>query len=100
MTMRRLFWVVLGVTIGALVVRKLSRAAERMTPRNMARSVGGGLAELSESVRSFTDDVRGAMRERELELRDGTGLDGTLGATPDPSAAGSMGRTESAGDTS
>ncbi|WP_324277516.1 hypothetical protein [Blastococcus brunescens] len=30
--MRRLFWLAMGITIGALVVRKLSRAAEKMTP--------------------------------------------------------------------
>ena len=34
--MRRLFWLAMGVTIGVMVVRKLSKAAERLTPRGMA----------------------------------------------------------------
>jgi hypothetical protein len=77
--MRRLFWLAMGVTIGALVVRKLTRAAERLTPRGVAQGLGGGLAELSESVKDFTVQVREAMREREAELREGTAMDGTLG---------------------
>lgn len=86
--MRRLFWLALGVTLGALIVRKLSRAAQRLTPRGIAGSVSEGLAELAEAVRDFTSDVRAAMRDRETELRVGTGMDGALespdGATRHP----------------
>jgi len=77
--MRRLFWLAMGVTIGALIVRKLSRAAEKMTPRGIAQSLSTGLAELSESLRDFAVEVREAMSEREVELREGTGFDGKLG---------------------
>jgi hypothetical protein len=77
---RRLFWLVMGITIGALIVRKLSRAAEKLTPRGIAGSLGGGLSDLSDSLRDFTADVRNAMHEREAELREGAGLDGTLGS--------------------
>jgi hypothetical protein len=79
---RRLFWLAMGITIGALIVRKLTAAAQKLTPRGIAQSFGGGLADLSDSLRDFTAEVRGAMREREAELRDGTGLDGTLGRVP------------------
>jgi hypothetical protein len=72
----------MGVTIGALIVRKLSKAAERLTPRGMATGVGDGLRELAYAVRDFADDVRSAMHEREAELRAGTGLDGDLGNRP------------------
>jgi chromosome condensin MukBEF MukE localization factor len=65
----------MGVTIGALLVRKLSRAAERLTPRGMANGLGAGLTELADAVREFAADVRAAMREREVELRAATGLD-------------------------
>ena len=37
--MRRLFWLVMGITIGVLVVRKLSAAAEKMTPSGMLGSL-------------------------------------------------------------
>jgi hypothetical protein len=77
--MKRLFWLAMGVTIGALIVRRLTRVAERLTPSGLAESVGGALAELSASLRDFAADVREAMGEREVELRAGTGLDGSLG---------------------
>jgi hypothetical protein len=79
---RRLFWLAMGITIGALIVRKLTAAAQKLTPRDIAQSFGGGLASLSDSLRDFTAEVRDAMRERESELRAGTGLDGTLGRVP------------------
>jgi hypothetical protein len=80
--MRRLFWVVMGITIGALIVRKLSDVAARLTPRGMAGTVSQALTELGESLRDFSQDVREAMAEREAELRAGTGMDGELGAKP------------------
>ena len=75
--MRRLFWLAMGVTIGALVVRKLSRAAQRLTPKGMAGGIGAGLADLADALRDFAADVREAMAEREAELRVATGLDGS-----------------------
>jgi adenylosuccinate lyase len=77
--MRRLFWLAMGITIGALLVRKLSNLVERMTPRGMATSLGTGLAELADALREFAADVREAMHEREAELREATGMDGQLG---------------------
>ncbi|SOD74250.1 hypothetical protein SAMN05892883_3432 [Jatrophihabitans sp. GAS493] len=76
---RRLFWLAMGITIGALIVRKLSAAAQRLTPRGLAESIGTGLTDLSISIRDFTTEVREAMHEREAELREGTGLDGQIG---------------------
>lgn len=75
---RRLFWLAMGITIGALIVRKLTAAAQKLTPRGIAQSFGGGLAELSDSVRDFATEVRAAMHDRETELREGTGLDGSF----------------------
>jgi hypothetical protein len=80
--MRRLFWLVMGITIGALVVRKLSSMAEKFTPSRVASGVASALNDLSDSVRDFSHDVREAMSEREAELRGGTGLDGELGNKP------------------
>ena len=77
---RRLFWLVMGITIGALIVRKLSRAAEKLTARGIAGSLGGGLSDLSDNLRDFTAEVRDAMHEREAELREGAGLDGSPGS--------------------
>jgi chromosome condensin MukBEF MukE localization factor len=78
--MRRLFWLAMGITIGALVVRKLSAAAERMTPAGILGSVADGLRQLAEAIGDFGADVRAAAAEREAELRTGTGLDAPLPA--------------------
>ena len=77
--MRRLFWLAMGIAIGALIVRKLSKVAEKLTPRGMAGGIGAGLADLADALRDFGAEVRAAMREREAELRESTGLDGQLG---------------------
>ena len=77
--MRRLFWLAMGVTIGALVVRKMSRLAEKLTPSEMSKSIAHSLSDLAESLRYFGTDVREAMAEREVELRENAGLDGRVG---------------------
>jgi hypothetical protein len=77
--MRRLFWLAMGVTIGVLLVRKISKLAERLTPSEMVRSIARSLDDLVESLRYFGTDVREAMTEREAELRENTGLDGRVG---------------------
>jgi hypothetical protein len=76
---KRLFWLALGVTVGALVVRKLSSAAESLTPRGLAGSLRG----LSESLRDLLDEIRDGAATRESELLEGTGIDGKLGAKPE-----------------
>ncbi len=63
--MRRLFWLAMGITIGALVVRKLSRAAEKMTPGGIAGSIAEALRDLADAIGEFGADVREAMAERE-----------------------------------
>jgi hypothetical protein len=74
--MRRLFWLAMGITIGALIVRKMSRAVERLTPSGMANGLAGALSELADAIRAFAADVSDAMHEREEQLREATGLDG------------------------
>jgi hypothetical protein len=77
--MRRLFWLAMGITIGVLVMRKLSKMAAKLTPSGMAQGVAASLGEMADALRDFGADVREAMTEREAELREGTGLDGQLG---------------------
>jgi hypothetical protein len=76
--MRRLFWIAMGVTIGVLVVRKLSSAAEKLTPQSIAAQLVDGLRDLADAIGDFGADVRAAAAERERELRSGTGLDAPL----------------------
>jgi hypothetical protein len=81
--LRRLFWLAMGVTIGALVVRKISQAAQKLTPAAMLGGLGSAVRELAESIGEFAGDVRASMREQEAALRAGSGFDGTLGARPE-----------------
>ncbi|MCZ2814619.1 hypothetical protein [Modestobacter sp. VKM Ac-2984] len=82
--MRRLFWLAMGITIGVLVVRKLSETAEKLTPQSLAGNLADGLRELADAIGDFGADVRAAAALREDELRAGTGLDAPL---PDSSQA-------------
>ena len=77
--MRRIFWLAMGITIGALIVRKLSKAAAKLTPSGVAQGLSASLADLADSIRAFAVDVRDAMTEREAQLRESTGLDGQPG---------------------
>lgn len=74
---RRLFYVALGAVAGVLVVRKLSQAAQKLTPAGMQQSMGGAIGNLADAVRDFGVSVREGMSEREDELRVSLGLDGT-----------------------
>ena len=77
--MKRMFWLALGVTVGVLVMRKLTSTAQQLSPRGLSSSLQG----LAEAVRDFADEVREGMSERESELAEGAGIDGKLGATPE-----------------
>lgn len=73
--MRRLFWLVAGITVGALAFRKLQQTAEKFTATSVGAGLRGGLSDLAESLGEFVADVRGTMRAQELALREGAGLD-------------------------
>ena len=75
--MRRIFWMALGATVGIVVVRRVSRAAQAYTPEGIGRS----LTEAVDALRDLADDVRIAMAQREQELRVALGVEpGTMDA--------------------
>ena len=77
--MRRLFWLALGATLGVLVVRKVTKAAQSYSPSGMAKGLSGGLSDLGEGLREMAEVVREGMAQRESELRHALGIDtGTL----------------------
>jgi len=77
--MRRLFWIALGATLGALVVHKVTKAAQAYTPSGMSKGLATGLSDLGEGLREMAVAVREGMDERETELRHALGIDtGTL----------------------
>jgi hypothetical protein len=66
--MKRLLWLGVGLAVGALVVRKLTRKANEFTPSGIATSLSQSAGGLVESVRSFVDDVREGMTERQQQI--------------------------------
>lgn len=81
--MKRLVWLAVGAGVGALVVRRLSRAATGWASRDVRRDV-------ADAVRNALHG-RGDMAEREAELRAALGL-----AATDLGPNGKRRRTEDA----
>jgi hypothetical protein len=66
--MSRLFWLGVGLAVGAIVVRKVTKKAHAYTPAGLSESVQASATDLLESVRGFVEDVREGMAERESDL--------------------------------
>ena len=67
--MRRLLWLGIGLAVGALVVRAVSRKAQSYSPSGIAAAVRDSSVHLLDSVRDFVDEVREGMHERQQELQ-------------------------------
>ncbi|MDX6200912.1 MAG: hypothetical protein QOF82_436 [Frankiales bacterium] len=78
---RSLFFLGLGATVGVLVVRKVQKTADSLSPSGVAGALRSGLADLTDAVRDFGDEVQVAMLERETDLRAALGLDDDGAAT-------------------
>jgi len=66
--MKRLLWLGVGLAVGAIAVRKITRKANEFTPSGIAASVSQSAGGLVESLRNFVEDVRDGMGEREQEI--------------------------------
>ena len=66
--MKRLFLLGVGLAVGVVVVRRMNRAAQQFTPTGIASSLSESAGGLVESLRSFVEDVREGMAEREQEI--------------------------------
>jgi hypothetical protein len=66
--MRRLLWLGVGLAVGALVFRAVSKKAQAFTPEGIAGSARQSAVGVLDSVRSFVDDVRDGMAQREAEI--------------------------------
>ena len=69
--MRRMFYVAFGATVGVLVVRRVTQAANRWTPEGIAAQAGGAGDRLS----AWWAEVQHYSAIREAELREALGLD-------------------------
>jgi hypothetical protein len=68
--MRRLLWLGVGLAVGALVVRKLTKTAQAYTPSGIATSLSESAGGVAATLRSFVEDVREGMAEREQQIND------------------------------
>ena len=66
--MKRLFWLGVGLAVGALVVRAVTKRAQSFTPKGIAAGVSASAGNVLDSVRGFVDDVREGMAEREEQI--------------------------------
>jgi hypothetical protein len=68
--LKRMIWVGIGVVVGVVVVRKLTKVAESVTPGGVAERVGDAGAEMKASFKAFWADVSEAKQAKEAELLD------------------------------
>jgi hypothetical protein len=68
--MKRLLWLGVGLAVGAVIVRKVTRKADEFTPSGIATSLSESAGGLVESLRSFVEDVRAGMAEREGQINE------------------------------
>jgi len=77
--MKRMLWLGIGLAIGALTVRAVTRKARALTPGGIADNARKSAGGLVESVRSFVADVREGMAERQEQIEaaftEGTAID-------------------------
>jgi hypothetical protein len=65
---KRALWLGIGIAVGALVVRAVTKKAQAFTPSGLAGSARDSASGFLGSVRSFVDDVRDGMAEREAQI--------------------------------
>jgi hypothetical protein len=66
---KRLLWLGVGLAVGALVVRAVTKKARSLSPSGLAGSARDTAGGVLGSVRTFMDDVREGMAEREEQIR-------------------------------
>ena len=94
--MKRLLWLGVGVAVGAIVVRKVTAKVNQFTPSGIATSLSESAGGFVESLRSFVEDVRAGMAEREQQIHEafaaGTLYDDQFADLRDAAEDGSHGR--------
>ena len=73
--MRRLFWIGLGLGVGAastiLASRFVRRQTAKVAPTTLAREARGSMLDLAKLVSDSVSEGKAAMEEKEDELRSG-----------------------------
>jgi hypothetical protein len=79
MMFKRTRWMVIGYGLGAttsfVAARRLRRTAQRYAPNEVANRVGATVGGTARQVQSAVAEGRGAMRDREAQLRSAHRID-------------------------
>lgn len=67
---KRLLWLGVGVAVGVMVVRKLAKTADAVSPGGIADRLRETAVTAGDSLRSFMADVSDGMAQKEAELHD------------------------------
>jgi len=65
---KRLLWLGIGLAVGALVVRHVTKTVQAYSPSSLAGSARESAVGIVGSVRDFVADLREGMAEREAEI--------------------------------
>lgn len=92
--MKRLFWVAVGAAVTVVAMRRLSARAAKLTPRGLADEARERATGLGAAVRTFAEEVRDGIEQRENELAEAMmgsddgrgGRRGFTGIEPDAAA--------------
>ena len=66
---KRVFWLGVGIAVGAVVARQVSKTVHAYSPSNLAGQARNSAAGVWDSVRDFMADVREGMAEKEAEIQ-------------------------------
>jgi hypothetical protein len=73
---KRLFWFAVGIGLAAIIIFKGREYYERFTPKGVADQIARSQEGAASWLADFFAKVSDSMAEREVELREATGLDG------------------------
>ncbi|MFE7563366.1 DUF6167 family protein [Kitasatospora sp. NPDC057500] len=79
---RRIFWMAVGAGATVWAMNKANEAVHRLTPDSLSGTAARGALHLGDLAKQFAQDVRAGMDEREEQLREDLGLDGTAVVEP------------------
>lgn len=75
--MRRLFWMSVGAAGGIYAVRKATRTVHNVGATLGPSGLASALSDLGDGLRALGEEIRVAMTEREVELREALGIPDT-----------------------
>ncbi|MEV6978508.1 DUF6167 family protein [Kitasatospora sp. NPDC093806] len=79
---RRIFWMAVGAGATVWAMGKANEAVHRLTPDSLSGTAARGALHLGDVAKRFALDVKAGMAEREEQLREDLGLDGTAVVEP------------------